>query len=298
MDIIELKNNKGITLIELLIASAILGGLVLSIAHFAGLSKKHEKQAELLTAKNLSVLEFKKNISIESLDWKLFRPEGSFYFSNNKIKAVDWVSGVGEAPALSQIGFSTDFKHNVVKKNFLGFNKTIQNVPFIFYRDAHSLELLRVKAEDERRFAFSRCIRRGVNVTNLKELYNLPLKPFPSWEGSTIKVYCCQSHSPDCRANEIKNEKSTYQLKTVFYKNNNSTVLPEDSNLLVDGMGFFMMFNNPKYPTNYELMSFFYINKCKLKNENKKCSLPFDLETQIRKGSSQGVQDLGIIKIR
>lgn len=300
MNIIKFKNKQGFTLVELLIAGGVMAGLALATAQLLEMAKKNEKKSENLTAKNLSTQEFKKNLAIGNLDWRLFAPKSSYYFDNNKVRSVQWVSGLDSVPSLSEIGFETNFKHDVVKKSgFFGLKKTIVNMPFVFYRDAHSLELLRANPNDERRLAFTRCVPRSQKMTNLKQLYNLPLKPFPQWENQKLKIFCCDTNNISCKSNEIKGENSDYQLKTVIYKNQDITILPRDNDLFVDGMGFFLVFNNGKNPTNYELMSFAYLNKCKMNNEaNKKCSLPFDLETQMKKGDSQGVQDLGVLKIR
>lgn len=278
-------NKSGFTLVEIVIASALLGITALIGASIMKISTKNSLRVKANSQLITQVNEVKQNLKkIKEVSWKNFNSTNSFSINNSqKLVTVGWTLADQDITNLTEISFDVEGA--------------------IYLRDSHTLEI-GTSDISKSGVAFSRCVERSLKDVTLTAAqgYSLEFVPVLSFGSTGAVVHCCSRALSSCN-NPINTDKSTYVLRTFINKSSATfKAFPLDvESDFVDGIGFMLTFNSAVSPSSYEISLISQTRACYHKDfSNKSCN--GNLVTKIEKFGgivkANGVNDNGIIQIR
>lgn len=283
------KNQTGMSLVEVLIGVALLGAVAIFSSQLLNMGKKLEKQAWQEVEKSSEFKVFLSYLDNKNVDWRSYYPEESFYLNNNNLSRVKW--NLGETDVTAD------------KDNLAIY---VDDTSKSYFRTAHSLENW-AKGAKYKRAVFSRCVPSSTNAYKMSalEAYNLNLGPVAKViNKNTTRIYCCPRNSLNCTSNEIVNNQSAFQMKTFVYSNGNLMIFPKESDEYLAGLGFFQYFDKGggnQFPQSYATTAISIVDRCKnsnIKNNSKKCSSKYLIKMNLIKGTALGVQDRGYLQVQ
>lgn len=283
------KNQKGVSLVEMLIGVGLLGAIAIFSSHLLNMGKKIEKQALQEVEKSAEFKGFLKYLDNKNVDWRSYLPDQSFYLNNNNYSRVLW--NLGDQDVSADVNNLAIFVDDTSKN---------------FFRTAHSLENW-AQGSKYKRVVFSRCTPSNIDAYSLtaQEAYALNLAPVSKVISKDLtRIYCCPLNSLSCTSNQIVNNESPYQMKTFVYSNGNLIVFPKKSDEYLAGLGFFQHFDKgggSHVPQSYLTTAIVAVDRCKnsnVKTSSKKCSSKYLIKMNLIKGTALGVQDRGYIQVQ
>lgn len=290
----KLKNSKGFTLAETLVASGLMGIIALGVIMGADSMKKtnmRSRHTNAISSNEAEALKRLKNYT-QGLSWKQFDKENSY----TAIPEVEKFKKAG-SPTASAVTFEAE-----------------DGISIDFTRDSHTIITIR---GDKKILYASRCVatsiyeNRDLNQSfTLQQIKNFTKRPYVVRSNVMDKneVECCDAEVDEtCGENYPRKKNNTHRVMTFFYTQDNSIpskslrfypVVQERDYML--GMGFMAYLDKESNATQLMTYSFVISNQCYTMDSDINCDKQGLLKQRAVSAplTADSVYDSGTIIIR
>jgi prepilin-type N-terminal cleavage/methylation domain-containing protein len=285
-----LKEEKGFSLAEMLVATGLLGIVSLSVMYGSKMIGESKRRSDSQGLRNELGLSLKKESesTTSGIIWKDFDPQTSFSHNSGlkKLSKVSWTPADAGASSRDELKREID-------AGSLGKIK--------FFVNSFTLPL--ISGTGKAGVFFSRCLKKSESLKEWDPQAAIDLNTFPfvtkDSDGKSV-VRCCKPNSSKC-GEKVEDFSSSWRIVSFILRGNIFKRIPSVQEMDdVFGAGFVLSFNEDKNPNSFVQNLVIVPNPCpgvrKAKNCNRKIRVSANSYTGFVK--STGVTDSGFMVVQ